>query len=308
MSIGIRAVTVYRPEKTINNIEQGKRLDANEDFIKYKIGMLQLSSKENVQETSDLASMPAIALYELYGLRPEQVNCLLLVTQNPDAKGLPHTSAILHQKIGLPISCAVFDISLGCSGYVQGLTIIKAFMESQQFKNGLLITCDPYSKIIDRNDRDTSLLFGDGATATWMSDELTWKVGPADFGILSEQNAALAVNTKGKLSMNGRSIFNFALTQIPKSVSRVLEKSGLNMQQIDIVLLHQGSRYIVEALSKRLGSEGKTPFAASRYGNTVSSSIPMLLAEIVPETSKRLLLSGFGVGLAWATCILEKKQ
>ena len=97
------------------------------------------------------------------------IDCLVVVTQNPDGDGLPHTSAIVHAKLNLKTSCAVFDISLGCSGYVYSLSIIKSFMESNSLKNGLLFTCDPYSKIIDINDKNTSMLFGDAATVTMMN-------------------------------------------------------------------------------------------------------------------------------------------
>lgn len=308
MNIGIRSISSYRPEKTIDNLEQGKRLAASEAFIRNKIGMVKLTCKSDNQETTDLAMLAIEALFNQTGLSAEQVECLMLVTQNPNERGLPHSSAILHQKLGMPPSCAVFDISLGCSGFVHGLMIGKAFMESQQLHNGLLVTCDPYSKIIDRNNRDTALLFGDGATATWLSDTPIWNIGSADFGTLSDQSNALAIDADGKLTMNGRAVFNFASSQIPSSIARVLKKAGLNMDQIDLVLLHQGSRYIVDTLAKRLGAEGKVPFGASEYGNTVSSSIPMLIAEHVPDTAERLLVSGFGVGLAWATCLLEKNK
>lgn len=308
MSIGIKAVCVYRPQAAIDNLLQGDRLDATADFIQQKIGMLRLTRMSAQEETTDLAYSAAVSLFDLHGLKPEQVECLVVVTQNPDAGGLPHSSAKLHCKLGLPSSCAVFDISLGCSGFVHGLEVAKSFMESQKIRDGILVTCDPYSKIIDLDDRDTALLFGDGATATWLGEAPLWRIGPSDFGILSDQHNVLEVGSKGKLAMNGRAVFNFAATRVPLSVKRVLSKAGLEMADIDLVLLHQGSRYIVETLAKRLGAEGKTPFVAGLYGNTVSSSIPMLLAENVPATAKRLMLSGFGVGLAWATCILEKSQ
>ena len=306
MTIGIKKIAVYRPEYYIDNLKQAAKLDATEDFIRTKIGMLHLSHREKSQDTTDLAQAAVRRLFDQHELTPEQVECLVLVTQNPDNKGLPHSSSVLHHKLGIASSCAVFDISLGCSGFVQGLSIVTAFMKSCGFRNGLLVTADPYSKIIDPTDRNTALLFGDGATATWLSDTPCWDIGSIDFGILSDQKDALSIGANGCLTMNGRAVFNFAATQIPASVERLLNHAKMTIDQIDLVLLHQGSRYIVEYLAKRLGAEKKTPFAATEYGNTVSSSIPMLLAEQVPETAERLVLSGFGVGLAWATCLLEK--
>ena len=304
MSVGIRDIGVYLPVNTIDNITQASQWDLEPDFISKKIGSLRLTRKSDSEDTTDLALVAVEKIFQKHETLKSAVQCMVFVTQNPDGHGLPHSSAILHQKLDLPHSCAVFDISLGCSGYVQSLAVAKGFMEDQGFSNGLLVTSDPYSKVINPDDRDTTLLFGDGATATWLSDTPIWNLVCSDFGILSAKHKALYVD-KGKLTMKGRDIFNFAATYIPLSVERVLKKAELTMDEIDVVLLHQGSRFIVETLAKRLGSEGKTPFASTNYGNTISSSLPMLLAEIDDDNLERILLSGFGVGLSWATCILE---
>jgi 3-oxoacyl-[acyl-carrier-protein] synthase III len=304
--IGIRQIGVHRGVESLNNFELGETLGTGAEFLESKIGMLKLSRKSKDEDTSDLAVAAALALFESSELKPEDVQCLVLVTQNPDGGGLPHTSAIVHDKLGLRKDCIVFDIALGCSGFVQTLSVIKALMEAQGLKDGLLVTADPYSKIIDSSDRDTALIFGDGATATWMSDNPVWRIGATDGGILSSQNGALKINEKGNLFMNGRGVFNFAATAVPPSIERVLERSSNTMADIDLVLLHQGSRYIVETIARRIGAQDKAPFSSANYGNTISSSIPMMLAENVPATAHKLLLCGFGVGLAWATCYLER--
>lgn len=305
--IGIQYVSAYLPEAAIDNALQAKGFDADEDFIRNKIGMLALSRKADNQQTSDMAVSAVLKLQEEHGVDVSQAQCLVLVTQNPDGHGLPHTSAVVHHRLNLPAACAVFDISLGCSGYVQALSVVKAFMQSQNMRQGLLVTADPYSKIINPADRDTAMLFGDGASATWLSDEAQWHIGAADFGIQSQQHDALQTRDDGYLYMNGRAVFTFAATQVPASVKRVLEKAQLDINDMDQVFLHQGSRYIVETLAKRIGAEGKTPFAATAYGNTVSSSVPMLLAQHLKPEWHKVLLCGFGVGLSWATCLLEKK-
>jgi len=276
-------------------------------FVKKKIGYSWLTRKSTSEETTDLAQAAVQKLFQKHEGLKKDVECMALVTQNPDGHGLPHSSAILHYKLGLPQSCAVFDISLGCSGYVQGLAIARAFMESQGFRTGLLVTSDPYSKIIDPDDRDTALIFGDGATATWLSDIPVWHLGCTDFGIVSAKHQALYVEN-GKLTMKGREIFNFAAAHIPQSIETVLEKARLSINDVDLFLLHPGSRFIVETLEKRLGLIGKTPFVSEEYGNTVSSSLPMIMADVDLEDSDRILLCGFGVGLSWATCILEKSN
>ncbi len=306
--IGIHCVSAYLPDAAIDNELQARGFEADEDFIREKIGMLALSRKANKEQTSDMAVQAVLKLQQEHGVDVSQAECLVLVTQNPDGHGLPHTSAVVHHLLNLPAACAVFDISLGCSGYVQALSIVKAFMQSQNMRQGLLVTADPYSKIINPADRDTAMLFGDGASATWLSEDADWQIGVADFGIQSQQHDALQTRADGHLYMNGRAVFTFAATQVPASVKRVLDKAQLDIKDVDQVFLHQGSRYIVETLAKRIGSEGKTPFAATAYGNTVSSSVPMLLAQCLQPQWQRLLLCGFGVGLSWATCLLEKKN
>ena len=309
MTIGIRAVSVYSPDDYIDNVLQAEKLDSTKEFITDKIGMLRLARKSNKQETTDLAKLAVEALFCAHSLTSDDVECLILVTQNPDGMGLPHSSAILHHKLNLRTSCVVFDISLGCSGYVQGLSIAQSFMQSNGMSNGVLVTADPYSTIINKNDRDTAMIFGDGSSATWLSnDSPVWDIGPFDFGTDSDQYNALCVEKDMYLHMNGRAVFNFAATRVPESVDRVLNKAKISIIDIDLALLHQGSKFIVETLARRIGLEGKTPFLAENTGNTVSSSIPMLLATKVSNSAKYLLLSGFGVGLSWATCILKKRK
>ncbi len=308
MSVGIKAVSVYKPNNYIDNVDQARKLEASEEFIVNKIGMLRLARKSQEQKTSDLAMFATEKLFLENDLLRDDIDCLILITQNPDDKGLPHSSAILHNKLNLNSSCSVFDISLGCSGYVHGLSVLKSFMESNGFSNGVLVTADPYSKIINTDDRDTAMLFGDGATATWLSNDFPlWKIGPFDFGIDSSNYNALKVKDDNFLYMNGREVFNFAATSVPDSIYRVLLKANITIQDIDLVLLHQGSKYIVETLARRMKTESKTPFAAADIGNTVSSSIPMLLYSAIKDSDKFIVLSGFGVGLAWASCLIKKE-
>ena len=308
MSIGISSVAVYRPEILLDNANQSQYWKVEEDFLVNRIGSTNLTRMSDSEDTTDLAVKAVTNLYKKIDLSLGKIDCLILVTQNPDNHGLPHASSILHKKLGLNKSCAVFDVSLGCSGYVQGLAIAKGFMESQGLLNGLLVTADPYSKIIDTDDRDTALLFGDAATATYLSDNYKWSIGKCDFGILSDQFDALCIKD-GYLSMKGREVFNFAARQVPLSIHKVLKDSQLSLEDIDKVLFHQGSRFIVETLAKKLNIDPKkAPYAAKKYGNTVSSSIPIMLSELDFDSCRHVLISGFGVGLAWATCILKNNE
>lgn len=308
--IGIKSIASYIPEGRIDNIAQAAAFDRDEAFVASKIGTPTLSVKSDAEETSDLC---AAAVRNLLArspeLRLEDVQALIVVTQNGDGEGLPHTSAIVQHKIGLPTGVACFDVSLGCSGYVYGLYVIKGFMEAAGLKNGILVTADPYSKIMDRSDRMTTLLFGDAATATWIGEDPVWELGPARFGTDGSGAEHLIVRD-GCFHMNGRQVFNFASLKIIPHMQEVLEEAGLSLDSVDAYCLHQGSGAIVDAIAKRLGENGdrvvKDMFGA---GNTVSSTIPLLMERYAFEGSawKNLVMSGFGVGLSWGSAVLLRR-
>ncbi len=198
-------------------------------------------------------------------------------------------------------------MSLGCSGYVYGLYVLKGFMQAAGLKNAILVTADPYSKIVDRADRMTTLLFGDAATATWMTEDPVWELGPARFGG-DGGGAEYLVVKDGHFHMNGRQVFNFASLKIIPHMQEVLDELHLSFDDVDSICLHQGSGAIVDAIAKRLGNNGskviKDMFGA---GNTVSSSIPMLLEHYSFNNKWRnTLLSGFGVGLSWGSALLVR--
>lgn len=304
--IGIQAIGTYIPAGRIDNRQRMAQFGVDEAFLLEKTGMLRLAVKADDEETSDLCSKAYSDLQSRTGLKTEEVECIVVCTQNPDGHGLPHTSAIVHAKLGLPDSCAAFDISLGCSGFVYSLSVIQGFMQANGFSKGVLFTADPYSKIVDQQDKNTSLLFGDGATATLISDTPVWRSGKFLFGSHGKESASIEIEGNGKIAMNGRAVFSFSATVVPKNITTMLAANEVTVDDIDCFALHQGSRYIVDTLKKKLGiEEGKAPFVAADYGNTVSSSIPLILCEINTE-AKQVVIAGFGVGLSWASTVLFK--
>ena len=308
--IGIKSIASYVPAEGLDNYAQGAKFGKDRDFIFGKIGATFLPRKEAGQETSDLSVEAARNLFKANpALDPATIDVVIVVTQNGDAEGLPHTAAIVQHKLGLSTAVAAFDVSLGCSGYVYGLYAMKGFMEAAGLKNGLLITADPYSKIVDPEDRNTTMLFGDAATATWMGEGAAWTLGKSLFGS-DGAGAEHLRTTDGKFFMNGRQVYNFALVKVPAHVQQLLEVSELAASDIDLFCLHQGSAAIVDAVSLRF-AEGqfKERFIKdmSETGNTVSSSIALLLEKYVLGSShKRVVLSGFGVGLSWGSAVIER--
>ncbi|HKZ96465.1 MAG TPA: ketoacyl-ACP synthase III [Hyphomicrobiaceae bacterium] len=312
--VSLRAIGSFIPERLIDNLGLKDRFGVSEDFIRDKIGVVTRPVMAPGWDTADLATASIKALVEKEGLDLATVDCLVVCTQNPEGRGLPHTSAIVHGRLGLDEGCAAFDISLGCSGYVYGAALIQSFMEANGLERGLFVTADPYSKVVSPDDKNTALLFGDAATASLFdaADDASrpaWRVTRARLGTIGREWAALAVDAEGVLHMNGREIFNFAAVKVPVEIEHLLREADLTLGAIDLVLLHQASKYMVDTLQKRLKlPPHKVPFEAGAVGNTVSSTIPLLLERRLADPKlSRLLLSGFGVGLSIASCILERK-
>lgn len=308
--IGIRSIASYIPQGRIDNIAQARSFDRDEAFVVNKLGTTTLSVKDQEQETSDLCVQAVENLLQKNPqLKKEDIQALVVVTQNGDAEALPHTSAIAQHKLGLPSSVACFDISLGCSGYVYGVYIVQGFMQATGIKNAVMVTADPYSKIMDRNDRMTTLLFGDAATATWLtSEQPVWKLGASNFGGDGSGAEYLKVEN-GHFFMNGRQVFNFASVKIIPDMQKTLDKAGLTFDDVQAICLHQGSGAIVDAIAKRLGDEHGHKVIKDMFGagNTVSSSIPMLLEHYGDNPEwKNVLISGFGVGLSWGSALLHR--
>ena len=310
--IGIQQIASYVPSGHIDNLGRLGEFGVDEKFLREKIGVETVSRRADNEDTAALCQKAFAALIAKMNIDPAKVDCVVVCTQNPEKSGLPHTSAVLHGLLNLPTRCACWDISLGCTGYVHGLAIVHSFMTAQGLRNGLLFTADPYSKIVDPADRNTAMIFGDGATVTLLSSahgETPVLVPVASRFHTEGDRCGALENRGGKLHMDGRAVFNFSATVAPRQIDDLLKSSSLTRDDIDLYLFHQGSKYIVDAIRQRLGlSEKRVPIDLKNQGNLVSSSIPHMLQNYVsrPEI-KRVLMSGFGVGLAAATCLLERR-
>ena len=304
--LGIEKVAYYIPEKRVSNYNRKERFDINDEFIKDRIGVEEIAIKADSENTSDLCISAFKKLKEKISFNDHDIDVMVVVTQNPDYS-IPQTSAIIHGKLGLKEECASFDISLGCSGFVYGLSIIQSFMAANKMKKWLLFTSDPYSKIINPTDKNTSLLFGDAAAVVLISENPVFIAEDFIFGTsgVSYRDLLCENNT---LYMNGRGIANFAVKVVPKDILAILERNNLTIRDVDKYLIHQGSRFIVTALSKKIAlEESKVMYDIASYGNTVSSSIPIMLEKIFDDKSIKLALaSGFGVGLSWSNTLLKR--
>ena len=307
--IGIKAIASYYPEERVSNVDRAGEAGKSVEFITDKVGFTSVLRKSSEQETSDLCVHAFEALLQKQpAIDLQQIDCLIVVTQNPDGSGLPHTSAIVQHKLGLSENVAAFDMSLGCSGFVYGLDVIQSFMHAQGMRHGLLFTSDPYSKVLDPLDYNTELLFGDAATVTYVAENPVFVSRKSTFCTNGKLSHSIKVDQSTRmLSMLGNNVFKFAVSKVPPQIAKCLEINGLDKNDVDLYLLHQGSKYIVDNLIPLLDIDAqKVPFLAAQSGNTVSSSIPLMLEQYMDSEERTILISGFGVGLSWATSVLER--
>ncbi len=302
---------------------------ADPSFISDKVG---LQTRYVLGENEGGVSLAAQACEKLFTKYPwlrDKIKLLVFVTQSPDQR-IPHNAPQLAHALSLGTDVASFDLALGCSGYVYGLDVAMGFMERIQIEHALLVTCDPYSRSIAAEDRDTNCVFGDAASATWLRlHGGRCQALSRDFGTDGGRGSAIEITHGGvlhpmvslctnsdsssvesdglRLRMRGRSVYNFVLDRIPSSLDACLNRAGFTITDVDIFVLHPGSKFMLDALVRKAGlPPERVPFNMKRMGNVVSTSIPALLADL--DTERRLdgalvLMSGFGVGLSWATSL-----
>lgn len=327
----IVAIASAVPKQRYDAEEVGRWVGEQASFIRDKVGIDSRAFLGPDETGVGLAQSAVERLLQKTGKTISDIDLLVFVTQTPD-HGIPQNSALLLAALEAPKTVASFDIALGCSGYPYALVSTKGFMLVQGCRRAIVVTCDPYSKIMSPTDKATITVFGDAATATLLDAEGGWEIGLGDFGtdgslgdnlivrsgrarnpVASLHHAFpnLSANNPDDyhLHMNGRGVFNFVMTEVPQSIRRALLCNNLTLTDIDLFALHQGSLYMLRQLAKvaEIPSE-KLLVNLATYGNTVSSSIPLLLEEQLDSASataqKRILISGFGVGLSWGSLVL----
>lgn len=310
----IRAVEYYLPQDTISSKELADRYGFDLSFIENKVGVRQVYHAEDGETSTSMGIKAAEKLLVRFpGLR-EEIQVLIICTQTPDCL-IPHRSAVIQGALGLSENTACFDISLGCSGFVYGISILKAFLKAHGFGTGLLITTECYSSIIHKSDKNTMPIFSDGAAATLVSEGEGIDCLAPTFGTRGTHADHLTMSkpegeSEERLYMNGRGIFEFVAGTLPCDIRNCLRINGLTIDRIDYFVFHQASAYMIETLAKKTGIRDthKVVLCLDRFANTVSSSIPMALKYLLARETRRpltLLASGFGVGLSWGSIVLR---
>jgi 3-oxoacyl-[acyl-carrier-protein] synthase-3 len=247
-------------------------------------------------------------------VKKNEIDVLLFVTQTPPVR-LPQCSSFIQEKLGMKNNLYTLDINLGCSGFVYALTVAKSLAETYNFKNFIIICSDTYNKFIPYNNRTCRTIFSDGASATFLTFENTKKkqLFEIDYGTDGSGYNDLIIKKKQnreQLFMDGAKIFLFTKKIIPKSISKILYKKKISIKKIDYFIFHQASKFVLDNLKEDLVIEDKKVYyGIKNIGNTTSSTIPIALSKIMKKNyfkkNKKIILSGFGVGLSWATLLFS---
>ena len=281
--------------------------------------------------TSDLCFNAAQRLMDELNWNAEEIDCLIFVSQTPDYI-LPATACILQERLKLSKDCYAMDISLGCSGWVYGLSVISSLISSGLMKKGLLLSGDTTSVTKSAEDKSTYPLFGDAGTATGVefapgSHPMVFNFGTDGRGfeaiiipdggfrnffsqksLVAEEIEPGIRRTRLQSILNGPAVFTFAITKAPKSVNSLLEYFNIKKESIDYFIFHQANLFMNETIRKKLKiDEEKTPYCLREFGNTSSASIPLTMANMGSSSlkNKKLLACAFGVGLSWASVVFE---
>ena len=293
----------------------------NLDLIQQKTGIYQRHIASDDEFASDLGVAAAEKLIEQYDIDRSTIDFLLFCTQTPDCP-LPTTSCLMQQRLGLSTDCGALDFNLGCSGYVYGLSLADGLIKSGAAKRVLFVTAETYTKYIDRKDRSLRTIFGDGAAASLIEASDTpslqhFKFGTdgsgADMLLLTKSGPRQPMPPRNRhrwdsdLYMDGPSLISFTVDAIPGLVDDILGKAGIDKSDVSYFLMHQATYKMLSELAQRINvPQDQVPIRLSHVGNTVSSTLPILIQQMRDsgdlKAGMQNLLVGFGVGLSWAGC------
>ncbi len=322
---GITGIGSAVPEKIMTNHDWSKIVDTTDEWIVSRTGIKERRIADENTAASDLGLKAAKKALADADLKAKQIDLIIVTTTTPDYPLFPSTAALLQEKLGCT-KAASFDLSAACSGFCYGLTTAAQFIETGFYQKILLVSVDILSKYVDKTDRNTCVLFGDGAGAVILEAvDPEYGLLGSDLGTDGSGAQYLIVPAGGTrklldktsigtaqqyIQMNGKEVFKFAVNTMPESVERALEKAGLKDTDIDMFIPHQANVRIIDAAMKRLKlSEEKVYINLDKYGNTSSASIPLALDEVYQagRLKKGMILAvcGFGAGLTWGANVLR---
>lgn len=333
-NVGITAMAAAVPSRVIDNYRYDLDVFPEEDVKKVvdKVGVYERRFADENTCSSDLCFAAAEKLINDNNIDRSEIDLLVFVSQTPDYR-MPATCYLLQERLGLDKSCVAFDVTLGCAGFEYGLSIVYAFMEKQGLRKALLLDGETRSKVYSPRDRRAAFIFGDAGAAALI--ERNEKFGESHFSLNSDGSLAdlIMIPAGGyrKMSsvetlkeyvfdeygnarsdeqafMKGADVFNFVIVEIPKDIKRVMAATGEDIQSFDYYVFHQANAFINNYIAKKMKIDtSRMPWTIHKYGNTSSVSVPLTIVSELKDKlvgRKKLLLSAFGVGMAWCTAIV----
>lgn len=316
----------YLPKEVITNFDLEKRIDTTDDWIRSRTGIGQRHIASKDESTSDLAAKAAVKALEMANVNPSEIDLIIVSTLTPD-KLMPSTAAIVQKKINAEKAVA-FDIEAACAGFVYALAIADQFIKTGFYKKILVIGSEVMSRFLNWDDRNTCVLFGDGAGAALLTAAESDDIGiqnihlgtngfvPEEWldiesgGSAKQASLESITNKEHFIRMNGKEIFKFGSSILVKSTEEVLKSSNLTIKDVDYLIPHQANSRIIKSAARKLGiNEDRFIVNIEKCANTSSASIPIALDEAVRngkiKKNDTLVFTGFGAGLTWGSVLIN---
>jgi len=332
--VGIAAMSAAVPKRVINNRKYTEVFSADEaNEIVDKTGIEERRFADAETCSSDLCFAAAEKLITDNNINREEIDLLVFISQTPDYR-MPATSVTLQYRLGLPNKTIAFDITLGCSAFLYGLSVVYGMMERSGLRKALLLDGETRSKVYSPRDRRSAFLFGDGGVAALI--ERNPKYGKSVFSLNSDGSRAdlimipaggyrkmssvetvveKVVDEFGNMRseeqgyMRGGDVFNFVIREIPRDIKNMLAHEEKTVEDFDYIVFHQANNFINSYIMKKMKMDAeKIPSTIAKFGNTSSVSVPLTIVSELKgklEDKKEVLLSAFGVGMTWATGVVR---
>ncbi|WP_214739788.1 MULTISPECIES: beta-ketoacyl-ACP synthase III [unclassified Exiguobacterium] len=306
MNIGIIGIGSFLPDNRVTNIDLEKRMDTSDEWIRTRTGIEARHLAEGDVTVADMATRAAERALLSAGVTIDEIEAIVCATAT--APAFPATACVVQANLGAKAAVA-FDVSAACSGFIFAMDTAKSLMDSKGFKKTLVIGAEKMGSLIDWEDRSTAVLFGDGAGAVVLGED---DIASLDSFVLGSDGTGgkhLYENDEGKIVMNGREVFKFAVRKMPEIVLEALDKADKTLEDLDVLVPHQANRRIIDAAMERLHlEEEKVVMTIQDHANTSAASIPLALAEAVKsgkiQDGQTVVIAGFGAGLTWgASCL-----
>jgi 3-oxoacyl-[acyl-carrier-protein] synthase-3 len=314
------------PARRLTNADLERLVDTSDQWIVERTGIRERRILDESLASSDLATEAGRAACKAAGVPPSEVDCIIVGTVTPDTP-FPAAAVYVQHKLGAKPSCAAFDLSAACAGFLYGLSVADGFIGRGMFKNVLVIGVEVLSRIVDWTDRNTCVLFGDGAGAVLLTPEKDDRRGVLSTHLYADGSQAevllipgggskeplsadLLARKRHLVKMNGREVYKHAIKNMSSACLSALAANGLGPAAVDWVFAHQANIRIIEGVSDRLGLPIERFYMnIHKYGNTSSASLPIALDEAVEENrvepGQRLLMTALGGGLAWGSALVR---